>query len=92
MAAPTEIILDHLTEVRVALEIECRSMRRRLLYRRGDRVRLTVPTLDGWLGTATVTKDQEPNDLTVSFAKDDVPEGEDREGCAHWVEVELTAP
>ncbi len=61
----------------------------RRLYRRGDRVRILVPTLSGWLGTATVTEDQEPHDPIVDFVKDDAPLGEWCTGYTHWSELKL---
>ncbi len=66
-------------------------MTERRLYRRGDRVRLTVPTGDGWLGTATVTEDEDPDYPLVDFARDDAPAGAWREGYSHWDELELIA-
>jgi hypothetical protein len=61
----------------------------RYLFCRGDRVRLMVRTKSGWLGTGTVVIDQVPGDPVVDFRKDDVGEGEDPEGFAHWSELML---
>lgn len=52
------------------------------LLRKGDRIRLKVPTIAGWRGKATVTLDQcKPDDLVV-FAKDgDDPEDPMKNRC-----------
>lgn len=57
-------------------------------FRVGDRVRLLKPTPCGWIGTATVTRNQHPTDPDVDFLTDDKGEGS-RVGFAHWSQLEL---
>ena len=60
------------------------------IWRKGDRIRLLVPTIGGWQGEAILTEDEMPeceDDLVYwRRAEDDDPERED--GCCIKAEVE----
>lgn len=59
-----------------------------LLFRTGDRVRLSVPTWSGWLGEAVVTHDEPLDALTVSFLKVEPADAANPTGHAHWSALE----
>lgn len=63
-------------------------MARRLL-KKGDKIRLKVPTLGGWKGYATVMEDQLHKDDGVWFRKDDADQDDffaDKcSACSHEV-------
>ncbi|MGV0950121.1 MAG: hypothetical protein ACOYB3_05570 [Azonexus sp.] len=51
-------------------------------------MRLLVPTLNGWMGDATVIEDQGASDPVVDFLKDD-PGESGATGFAHWRDLGL---